>query len=223
MGPPGDRAHGPDEPAPRLITGRVPARAAATVLLLHGGAEVGREPVRAWSGPVLRMRPIGWAIRRHRPDLALAFLRYRCRGWNGDGAGARHDVADAIARLKERTPDLPVILVGHSMGGRVAIHAADDAQVCGVVALAPWLPRGEPTQQLHGVDLVVLHGTNDRRTSPELSAEYARAAEGTARSVRFVAIPGGDHPMLRHAPTWHRLTSEAVAAIAQEQTNRSPR
>ena len=178
MGPPRDGAHEPDGHTPRLISGHVPARAVANVLLLHGGAEVGHRSVRAWSGPVLRMRPIGWAIRRHRPDLAVTYLISRVRGWNGDGADPRRDAADAVARLRERNPDLPVVLVGHSMGGRVAIHAAGEPQVCGVVALAPWLPLGEPTRQLAGVDLVVLHGTNDRRTSPELSAEYARGRGG---------------------------------------------
>jgi alpha-beta hydrolase superfamily lysophospholipase len=207
--------------SPRLIVGRVPTGAAATALLLHGGAEVGHGRVRAWSGPALRMRPIGWAIRRRVPDLALAYLRYRHRGWNGDGADPLHDVAYAIARLRERNPDLPIILVGHSMGGRAAIHAAGDPQVRGVVALAPWLPRGEPNQQLAGVDLVVIHGTNDRRTSPELSAAFARDADGIARSVRYVAITGGDHAMLRHAPTWHRETAAAVATIAHDTTNRS--
>jgi dienelactone hydrolase len=169
------------------------------------------------------MRPIGWAIRRHAPEVALAYLRYRRRGWNGDAADPVHDVAAAIGDLRSRHRDLPIILVGHSMGGRAAIRAAVDPQVTGVVALAPWLPRGEPTQQLAGVDLVVIHGTNDHRTSPELSADYSRAAEGVARSSRYVAIPGGDHAMLRHAPTWHRSTADAVATIAGGFTTRSPR
>lgn len=214
MVPPGQGAHEPAEPTARLTTGRVPAAATAVALLLHGGAEEGTDPVSAWAGPVLRMRPIGWAIHRRSPRIAIASLRYRRRGWNGAAADPVVDVEDAITRLRLRNPDLPIILVGHSMGGRAAIRAAGDPQVCGVVALAPWLPRGEPVAQLAGVDLVVIHGTNDRRTSPELSAQLATSAQGIARSVRYVGVPGGDHAMLRHALTWHRLTADAVATIA---------
>lgn len=223
MAPRGEGNQGADRAAARLTIGRVPARTVAIALLLHGGAEVGRDPVRAWSGPALRMRPIGWAIRRHATGVAPAYLRYRHRGWNGDAADPVRDVAAAIGRLGERHPDLPIILVGHSMGGRAAVRAAVDPRVTGVVALAPWLPRGEPTQQLAGVDLVVIHGTDDRRTSPELSADYAHAAEGVARSSRYLAIPGGDHAMLRHASTWHRCTADAVATIAGDLTGRTAR
>jgi dienelactone hydrolase len=222
VAPPGQGAHQPTEPA-HLSTRRVPAGASAIALLLHGGAEVGTDPVSAWAGPVLRMRPIGWAIHRRSPQVALASLRYRRRGWNGDAADPVVDVEDAIARLRGMHPDLPIILVGHSMGGRAAIRAAGDPQVCGVVALAPWLPRGEPVAQLAGVDLVVIHGTGDRRTSPDLSAQFASSAQGIARSVRYVGVPGGDHAMLRHALTWHRLTADAVATIAGDQAARSAR
>ncbi len=202
---------------------RVPAGAAGVALLLHGGTEESHDPVRAWSGPVLRMRPFGRAIRRRDPAIDVAFLRFRVRGWNGAAADPVADVAFAIDRIAERHPNLPIVLVGHSMGGRAAIRSAGDPRVCGVVALAPWLPSGEPTAQLAGRDLVIIHGTDDHRTSPRGSAQFADAARHVARSVHSLSVPGGDHPMLRHASTWHRWTADAVATIVGDHTARSVR
>lgn len=187
----------------------------AIALLLHGGAEAGHDPVDAWSGPVIRMRPFGWAIRRRAPEIAIARLRFGQRGWNGAAASPVADVEHALAELERRRPGAPVVLVGHSMGGRAAVRAAGHPSVIGVVALAPWLPPGEPEGQLAGRDLVILHGTDDQRTSPALSAQYAGRAEGAARSVRYVAVPGGDHAMLRPWRTWHREAADAVILIAR--------
>ncbi|WP_438949092.1 LLM class flavin-dependent oxidoreductase, partial [Streptomyces harbinensis] len=41
-------------------------------------------------------------------------------------------------RLAARLGPVPVVLVGHSMGGRAALRAAGHPAVTGVVALAPW-------------------------------------------------------------------------------------
>ena len=39
-------------------------------------------------------------------------------------------------------PGVPIALVGHSMGGRVALHLAGEADVVVVAALAPWIAAG---------------------------------------------------------------------------------
>ena len=192
---------------------RLGVRTRAVALLLHGGAEDGTEPVARWSGPPLRMVPFGWAIRRRAVGVAVARLRYRHRGWNGPAADPVADVEAALARIEARRPGTPVVLVGHSMGGRAAIAAAGDPHVLGVVALAPWIPRDDPVAQLAGKAVVVIHGTADHRTSPEGSARFAAAIAGIAASVEYVSVPGGDHAMLRHAPTWHRRTAAAVAGM----------
>ena len=199
---------------PHLIIKPCPFGASAVALLLHGGAEVSRERVHAWNGPALRMRPIGRAIRRRDHAVQTALLRYRYRGWNGTVADPVADVKFALARIRDTSPGLPIILVGHSLGGRAAIRCAGADAVCGVVTLAPWLPRGEPVDQLVDRDLVILHGLRDRRTAPEASRRFANEAEGVARSVQYVGIPGGDHAMLRSARVWHRLVADAVATMA---------
>ncbi len=200
-------------PHPHLTVRHLGRRSRAVVLLLHGGAEAGLEPVSRWAGPPLRMVPFGWAIRRRNRRVAVARLRYRRRGWNGAAADPLADVRDALARLDARRPGLPVVLVGHSMGGRAALRAAGDPHVLGVVALAPWIPPEDPVDQLAGRDVVVLHGTDDDRTSPGNSARFAERIAGVARSVHSETIPGGDHAMLRHARRWHRLTADAVATM----------
>jgi thioesterase domain-containing protein len=219
--PSGHGAHERAGTQPRLTMRRAPAGATGVALLLHGGTEESHDPVRAWSGPVLRMRPFGRAIRRRDSDIDVAFLRFRVQGWNGASADPVADVAFAIDRISGRHPNLPIVLVGHSMGGRAAIRSAGDARVCGVVALAPWLPSGEPTAQLAGRDLVLIHGTADDRTSPRGSAQFADAARDVARSVDYVAVPGGVHSMLRHSSTWHRRTAEAVATMVGDHTART--
>jgi dienelactone hydrolase len=105
---------------------------------------------------------------------------------------------------------LPVVMVGHSMGGRAALRAAAHPDVRGVVGLAPWLPVGEPAGQLAGRSLTVLHGTADRITDPAASARYVELASAHALRARFRPIPGDGHAMLRRAPVWNRLSAEAV-------------
>ena len=84
-----------------------------------------------------------------------------------------------------RTVDVPVVIVGHSMGARTGARVADDPSVRGLVALAPWFPPGEPVAALQGKDLVVAHGRRDRITSydaPAPSSSSATASRGARRS-----------------------------------------
>ncbi|MEU6841197.1 alpha/beta fold hydrolase [Streptomyces sp. NPDC046716] len=196
-----------------LVPGRVPSRVRAAVLFLHGGRADSRAPSRPWHPAALRMRPFAGAVAAALPDdgVLLARVRYRVRGWNGADADPLHDAERALAELGELVGEVPVILVGHSMGGRAALRAAGAPSVRGVLALAPWCPDGEPAAQLRGRDLVVLHGDHDRVTDPGASRSFVdRATEAGARA-EFRPVPGGDHAMLRHAGVWHRTTGAVVA------------
>ncbi|MER6481641.1 alpha/beta fold hydrolase, partial [Streptomyces filamentosus] len=130
--------------------------------------------------------------------------RYRHRGWNGERADAARDAGAALAALRARFGELPVVLVGHSMGGRAALAAAGDPAVRGVVALAPWCPPGEPVAHLAGRRLHLLHDETDRVTAARDSWAFVRRAREAGADATGIPMPAGGHAMLRGARLWHR-------------------
>lgn len=116
--------------------GRTPR---AVVMLLHGGREAGLEAPPPWNLPGLRMRPFGRSIARANRgrDVRLTSVRYTHRGWNGAREDPLRDTSRALDAVAEEYGEVPVILVGHSMGGRAALRAAGHPLVRGVVGLAP--------------------------------------------------------------------------------------
>ena len=205
-----NQADGPVRPAPELLpslaTSRALGRTEAVVLLLHGGKAVSREASMSTHLSVLRMIPFVWAVRRRtgRRHVAVWRLRYRYRGWNGADASPVADARWALDEVRRRHGDVPVVLLGHSMGGRTAVHVGADPAVRGLVLLAPWLATGEPL--IRDKPVCVLHGDQDRITSALSSAAWAQRSGAT-----FHLVEGGEHFMLRRAPVWHRLAAEAVA------------
>ncbi len=181
-------------------------------LVLHGGQEDSTAPVRARQLAVLRMRPFAGALRRAGAahGLAVARLRYQVRGWNGDLRSPVGDTRGALAELTARFPDVPLALVGHSMGGRTAVHVADDPAVRVVVALAPWLEVDDPVATMTGRRLLVVHGKADHVTDPRASARYVDAAAELARTVSWLGLRGERHAMLRRAALWHELATGYV-------------
>jgi dienelactone hydrolase len=181
----------------------------ATVVLLHGGQANSARPTSPWQGAVLRMVPLARALREAlpAPECRVRLTRYAVRGWNGEQAAPVSDVLAYLDETARRFPGEPVVLVGHSMGGRAAFRAAGHPLVAAVAGLAPWLPPGEPVGQVAGRQLLLAHGTADRVTSPADTWAYAaRARELT--DVARVTVRGGDHAMLRRARLWHRLVTE---------------
>src|SRR3712207_38703 len=87
------------------------------VLVLPGGKPVSWERSRSHQLANVRMRPITSLLRRTLGDLyRVEQVRYRFRGWNAPDLPALADVQKVI----DEHPDVPLVLVGHSMGGRVA-------------------------------------------------------------------------------------------------------
>ncbi len=208
----GDRA----VPAPYVELPERETVPRVAVLVLHGGKAKSQDAVDAGQLTVRRMQPFARDLAALGDDLAVAQLRYRIRGWNGTGDDALADVAFALAALDERYGGVPTVLVGHSMGGRAALRSAGHPTVRGVVALAPWLPGTEPVDQLAGRDVVVLHGTRDRTTSPRASARFVELAAPVSRRAVCLHVPWSGHGMLLRASTWQRMTAAFVAAIADD-------
>ncbi|MFJ1753483.1 alpha/beta fold hydrolase [Kitasatospora sp. NPDC088134] len=205
----------------------------AAVLVLHGGQEFGAGRPPAVNLPGLRMLPFAKAVERGAAavpgrSLAVGTVRYRCRGWNGDRADAARDAEAALADLAEQLGPVPIVLIGHSMGGRAALRAAAHPCVRGVVALAPWCPRDEPTEHLRGRSVLMLHGDRDKVTPPADTDLFALRARDHGARVAGYRVHGSGHTLLRRAGDWHRsaaglalgllglgeLPAEAGAALA---------
>ncbi len=178
--------------------------------MLHGGAEHGLSAVRPWNLAYLRMVPLARAVAaataRHGVEVRL--LRDRVRGWNDPEQHPVSDARWALARIHAERPKVPVFLIGHSMGGRVALRVADDPAVAAVCALAPWTPRGEPVEPVKERRVLIAHGTLDRTTNPAESHAYAERARAVAsRLVRF-ELMSESHAMLLRPLAWDRLVRD---------------
>jgi dienelactone hydrolase len=186
--------------------------ARAIALVLHGGQEKSVAPSAARQVAVLRMVPVASRLAAAGASAGVAVwrLRFRYRGWNKDAADPLADVHWAVQQLRQRHGDVPIVLVGHSMGGRAALRAADEPGVVGVLGLAPWVPPGEPDKQLVGRRLLVVHGTQDRITSARASRALVDTVRGEAAEATFVSLRRSGHAMLRRASLWHDLTADFV-------------
>ncbi|MFC9428763.1 alpha/beta fold hydrolase [Streptomyces sp. NPDC056987] len=200
---------------PALVLDRTAARPRAVVLVLHGGRSESERPPTRLNLPGARMLPFTRAVLRATEghDVVVGRVRYRHRGWNGTRADAARDARRALDELEQLVGPVPVVLVGHSMGGRAALAAAGHEQVVGVVGLAPWCPPGEPVGQLAGRRVVLLHGDRDRTTDPRESVALAARARDAGAEACAVLLSGGDHPMLRRAGTWHALGTGSVTGL----------
>ena len=195
--------------APHLRFSGVEARAEAVVLLLHGGVENQFSPVRAFDPAVLRLIPFGRSVVRAGDGrITLASLRYAVRGWNGERESPLPDARWALDRIGERFGNVPVGLVGHSMGGRVALRVGDHKTVRSVAALAPWLPPGEQIPALDDRTVLLAHGTADRTTDPRATSQLAVKLREGGVEVEQHEFIGGRHAMLFPAGVWHDIVAE---------------
>ncbi|MFH9725311.1 alpha/beta hydrolase [Streptomyces sp. NPDC017254] len=185
------------------------------VLLLHGGRADGLRAPPVLNLPALRLRPFGTAVLSALPEesVLLAEVRYRHRGWNGARADAVRDTRAALAGLRAHLGDVPVVLLGHSMGGRAALRAAGDPGVRGVVALAPWCPPGEPVGHLRDRRIYLLHDERDRVTSADDSWSFVRRAREAGADAVGIPMRTGGHSMLRGAQVWQELAARLVAGL----------
>lgn len=192
----------------------VPQRTRAAVITLHGGPVVGHGPARPWQLAALRMRPVlrtsAAAVSLH--EVLLGQVRYRYRGWN-DG-DAEQDALRALSELGRLAGDVPVVLVGHAMGGRAALRVAAHPQVQGVVALAPWVPVEESAAHLAGRSVLLVQGHDGRAAEVEAWC-YAERARAAGARAGVVVIRGGGPWMMRRAGTWHRTVLTAVRQVPQ--------
>lgn len=204
----------PDAPA-QLDVWPARGKTTAVVLVLPGGSGAQTGPGDRYRPSVLRMLPFAWSLRRAgaRRGLTVALLRYRVAGWKDGADSAAVDAQWALDGLRARFGAAPVALLGHSMGGRVALSVASAPTVLGVVALAPWVHEDLRVAGLAGRRVLIAHGDRDRVTDPRASRAFAAQARAAGSEVQDVEIAGDGHAMLRRFGTWHRLARDGVLTM----------
>jgi pimeloyl-ACP methyl ester carboxylesterase len=199
---------------PSIARYDAPDAPGAVVVMLHGGKPRSREPV---GGRSASWRRSGWmarsiAGRAHALGASVWLARYRERGWHG-GAGPTQDARWVLERVREAHGHVPVVLLGHSMGARVAVHVADDPAVVGVVGLAPWWSGGDPVATLRGRGLVAAHGRRDRITSFAETASYVARARSVTDRADLVDMGPLGHYMLRDVGAWNDVAISSVERL----------
>jgi len=183
----------------------------AVVVVLHGGKADSYEPSEPSHLSSRRMDPFVHALHKQgrKHGVAVWKVRYRVRGWNGSDRSPARDAQWVLDEVRRRCGDLPVVLVGHSMGGRAAVRVLGDPAVVGAVLLCPWLPQ-EPVEGARGKRVLVAHGIIDRWTSPRETRAWADAARPLAAGLTYVRVRATGHFMLRRSRLWTDLAVGAA-------------
>lgn len=227
------------DPAPGLAAYEWPARGRtrAVILALHGFGDSGEltfeGAARAWTARGITVVA---------PDQRGFGANADRKRWPGDDAL----VADAVAlshRLRGRFPGVPLVVVGHSMGGGVALAAAaegldaDDLVLAGPAiaggdALNPALravsrafATAVPERRWTGEGLVAIHPTDNRDALRRVAADPRHFADPSSRElyglVRLMDRAAAAAPSVR-IPTLvltgardEVLAPDAVAQVAR--------
>jgi dienelactone hydrolase len=187
---------------------RLTGEGTTAVVCVNGGQSA--EVEGTWSAS------LEWLVRRLAPrfrQLAFAEVRYRVKSWRRLDACVEDARAAIDAVGAGRT-----LLLGFSMGGAVAISAADEPSVERVLGLAPWIPDRLSLEPLGGKRLDVLHGSLDHWLPgiPGVSPTSSRHGFERAREVgvagTYELIPGALHGIAVRAPSGRPLPLPRAAA-----------
>ncbi|MGW9069378.1 alpha/beta hydrolase [Streptomyces yangpuensis] len=176
------------------------------------GARTGSDPTRSPVNGVVLLLP-GASRFSPGPLRPLARALARAGGTDGlvthavvhGGESPREEQARwAADEVVRRYGDVPVCLAGYDAGGLAALRAAGHEAVNSVLALAPCLAEGmpagspEPVKQLSGRQVLIVHGTNDARSDPEISFRLAERAKKANRSTCRFEVHSDGHNLREH-------------------------
>ncbi len=167
--------------------------------------------------------------------MGLAAVCFDQRG-HGESKGALGGrVLDDVAAMAALLPDGPVGLRGSSMGGWLAIAAAERVGAAAVVAICPATSEGmlrgmrtgrfafrskpdeiqlvlahldlEVAAHDLGERLLLLHAEGDE----VVPVEHSRALHAAAAGSRLVVAPGGHHRSIQHDPEMQAFSARFLA------------
>jgi dienelactone hydrolase len=162
------------------------------VVCVNGGA--GREVPGTWSAT------LEWLVRDLAPEFpSTAFLevRYRIKSWK-QLTWCIDDCRAAMSLAVEDGAE-ELALLGFSMGGAVAIAAADHPLVTTVIGLAPWIPDRLDVATLDGRRVTIAHGSLDRwlpgipGVSPKSSLRGFERIRRREIDATYSIVSGGLH------------------------------
>jgi pimeloyl-ACP methyl ester carboxylesterase len=181
-------------------------------LVLPGGKVRSEKASRWWQLANLRMVLVARALRsRLGPNVEVRRVQYRLRGWNSPRRDAVRDAKEVLDQIRTWCDPQHIVLVGHSMGARVAAHLSAQGDIGAVVALAPWW-HGETGDLIPvGTRLLVVHGTADTRTDPCSSRTQTLRARQRGLDAQWLGIEGVGHHMVRRWREWHCRITDFVA------------
>ncbi|HEX7337452.1 MAG TPA: alpha/beta hydrolase [Gemmatimonadales bacterium] len=160
------------------------------------------------------------SLAAHFPPRGVALYAYDMRG-NGRSPGQRayvrawqqylDDLHAFLLRVREWEPNLPVFVLGNSLGGLVVLEYAIDhpGELNGVIAAAP------PLGQLGVPRPLMALGRVMSRIWPRFSLEVGMDLSGLARDPKVIDSVVAD-PLFHRRGT-ARLSTEVTAAIARVQ------
>ncbi len=177
-------------PIPALYSPPPAATDAPAAVIMVGGADGG------FDGPAEAIYP---TLADDLAALGLGALRldFRIHRFLNDVDEAVHDLVGGIAYLVGEGVER-IGLLGHSFGGAVVIEGAvasasvHPGAVCCVATLATQTAGAQRVAELAPVPLLLVHGLDDRRLTPECSRTLHDVA-GEPREL--VLFPGATHSL----------------------------
>lgn len=193
-------------------------RARGIVLALHGGAPRSTVPTPRFDPGYLRLVLAARAIHgRTGGHLKVALLRNAVRGWNGAAGSPILDAEWALDRLVATYPGLPIGLLGHSLGGRLAFAVVTRPEVRSVVSLAPWMSDAYDGHDFLGKPTLVVHGSIDTVTDAEASEDLVRRIQQAGGDARFESV-SGSHPLMWRGGRVHSMAARFLTRTLRDVT-----
>lgn len=128
---------------------------------------------------------------------SFAALRFNFRGTEGsegtydEGVGELQDALAAIAWMRARNPELPLWLAGFSFGGAIAIRAAVDVEVDGLVSVAPAVYRfADGLESQPQMPWLIVQGDEDELVAVDETVAWVDSLEP---GPELLVLPGAEH------------------------------